>query len=164
MSTVAIVIFVIALVWLYFTRIHGHLSDAAADRQKIKQEGMDFLEANKTKEGVVTTDSGLQYQVIEQGSGTVHPTAKSQVKVHYKGTFINGDMFDSSFKRGKPAVFPLNQVIKGWTEGVQLMVEGEVRRFFIPPYLAYGNRWQGNIPPGSTLVFDVELIEIKADS
>jgi peptidylprolyl isomerase len=162
--TVVIVIFVIALVLLYFTKIRPQLSEASADRAKIKQTGIDFLEANKQKEDVVTLDSGMQYQVIQQGTGSSHPTAKSRVKVHYKGTFINGETFDSSFKRGRPAVFPLNQVIKGWTEGVQLMVEGEIRRFFIPPSLAYGNRWQGSIPPGSTLIFDVELIEILQDS
>lgn len=161
MSTAAIIIIVIVLVFIYFTKIHGRITEVAQDRATTKQEGLDFLAANKSKEGVVTLESGMQYQVIQQGTGTVHPTAKSQVKVHYNGTFINGEMFDSSFKRGKPVVFSLNKVVKGWTEGVQLMVEGELTRFFIPPHLAYGNRWQGNIPPGSTLVFDVELIEIK---
>jgi peptidylprolyl isomerase len=126
-----------------------------------KQDGQEFLALNKFKEGVDVTGSGLQSTVLEAGIGSVHPGVTDQVRVHYEGRFVDGRVFDSSLKRGRPVKFGLNQVIKGWTEGVQLMVVGEKRRFFIPAKLAYGNRWVGNIPPGSTLVFDVELIEIK---
>lgn len=127
-----------------------------------RQEGIDFLAINRFKDGVEVTASGLQYTVLEAGLGTVHPNVKDVVKVHYEGTFVDGKVFDSSIKRGRPAKFGLNNVIKGWSEGLQLMVVGEKRRFFIPAKLGYGNRWVGNIPPGSTLVFDVELLAIKA--
>ncbi|WP_409440406.1 FKBP-type peptidyl-prolyl cis-trans isomerase [Psychromonas sp. GE-S-Ul-11] len=125
------------------------------------QKGQGFLAENATKEGVVSTDSGLQYLVLEKGEGTEHPTAKSKVKVHYHGTLIDGTVFDSSVERGEPISFGLNQVIPGWTEGVQLMVEGDKFRFFIPSRLAYGNRSAGKIPAGSLLIFDVELLKIN---
>jgi len=126
-----------------------------------KQEGIDFLALNRFKEGVEVTESGLQYTVLREGTGNTHPKAKDEVKVNYEGTFIDGRIFDSSIKRGKPAKFGLNKVIKGWTEGLQLMVVGEKVRFFVPARLGYGNRWTGSIPPGSTLIFDVELLDIS---
>ena len=127
---------------------------------KAKEEGARFLAENAKKEGVVTLPSGLQYQVLREGNGK-KPKATDQVRCHYEGTLINGTVFDSSYKRGEPAVFGLNQVIKGWTEGVQLMQEGAKYRFFIPYNLAYGERGAGQqIPPFAALIFDVELIEV----
>ena len=125
------------------------------------QQGVVFLADNATKEGVQKTDSGLQYKVLNKGEGTEHPTATSNVKVHYHGTLIGGTVFDSSVERGEPISFGLNQVIAGWTEGVQLMVEGDKFRFFIPSNLAYGNRGAGKIPAGSLLIFDVELLKVN---
>lgn len=124
-----------------------------------QQAGETFLAKNKLKDDVKVTDSGLQYQVLKSGDGDTHPTATSKVKVHYHGTLIDGTVFDSSVDRGEPIEFGLNQVIKGWTEGVQLMVIGEKTRFYIPAELAYGNGSAGIITPGSTLIFDVELLE-----
>lgn len=125
------------------------------------EQGEKFLAENGKKEGVVTLPSGLQYQVLKEGNGC-KPKATDQVKCHYEGTLIDGTMFDSSIKRGEPATFPLNQVIAGWTEGLQLMQEGAKYRFFIPYNLGYGERGAGaSIPPYSTLIFDVELIEVK---
>jgi FKBP-type peptidyl-prolyl cis-trans isomerase FklB len=120
--------------------------------------GQDFLEANKKKPGVVALPSGLQYEVLVEGSGP-KPKAINKVTCHYHGTLIDGTVFDSSVRRGQPATFPLNGVIKGWTEGVQLMPTGSKWRFFIPPDLAYGDRQvSAQIKPNSTLIFDVELI------
>ncbi len=110
---------------------------------------------------MITTESGLQYEVLSKGNGTEHPTATSKVKVHYHGTLINGNVFDSSVERGEPIAFGLNQVIKGWTEGVQHMVEGDKFRFYIPSSLAYGKSGTGPIPPSATLIFEVELLEIQ---
>jgi peptidylprolyl isomerase len=126
------------------------------------ETGAEFLAENKSKEGVVETESGLQYLKLEAGSGTEHPTAKSKVLAHYHGTLIDGTVFDSSVDRGQPLDFGLNQVIRGWTEGLQLMVEGEKVRLFIPSKLAYGKRAAGSIPGGSVLIFDVELIAINS--
>ena len=127
---------------------------------KAKEEGARFLAENAKKEGVVTLPSGLQYQVLREGNGK-KPKATDQVRCHYEGTLSNGTVFDSSYKRGEPAVFGLNQVISGWTEGVQLMQEGAKYRFFIPYNLAYGERGAGQqIPPFAALIFDVELIEV----
>jgi FKBP-type peptidyl-prolyl cis-trans isomerase len=113
-------------------------------------------------DGVKTTASGLKYEVMKSGSGTVHPKATDTVTVHYHGTLQNGKVFDSSVQRGTPASFPLNRVIKGWTEGVQLMKVGDKFKFTIPAELAYGaNSPSPDIPPNSTLVFEVELLEIK---
>ncbi|MFK7935078.1 MAG: FKBP-type peptidyl-prolyl cis-trans isomerase [Saprospiraceae bacterium] len=124
-------------------------------------KGVQFLADNKTKEGVQVTESGLQYKVITEGTGNM-PKVSDEVTVHYEGTLIDGTVFDSSYKRGQPTSFPLNGVIKGWTEGLQLMKEGAKYRFYIPSELAYGARGAGGqIGPNSTLVFDVELIEIK---
>lgn len=120
-----------------------------------------FLKENGAKEGVVTTESGLQYKVITQGEGP-KPKAEDTVKVHYKGTLIDGTEFDSSYTRNEPAVFPLNQVIPGWTEAVQLMNVGSKFQVFLPPNLAYGDRGAPPvIEPGSMLVFDVELLGIE---
>ena len=132
-------------------------ADKAAENLKA---GQDFLEANKTREGVVALPSGLQYQVLKEGTGD-KPSATDTVKCHYHGTLIDGTVFDSSVQRGQPAKFPLNMVIKGWTEGVQLMSEGSKWRFFIPADLGYGDRQvSAQIGPNSTLIFDVELLEI----
>ncbi|WNJ20833.1 FKBP-type peptidyl-prolyl cis-trans isomerase [Pontibacter sp. G13] len=129
--------------------------------QKARAEGEVFLEENGQKEGVVTTPSGLQYLVLQEGAGE-HPTAASTVKVHYEGKLLNGEIFDSSIKRGEPIEFPLGGVIPGWTEGVQLMTPGAKYRFFIPYNLAYGERGAPpSIGPYETLIFDVELLEIK---
>lgn len=125
--------------------------------------GEQFLEKNKADEGVQATSSGLQYKVLQKGTGDTNPTASDRVKVHYHGTLIDGTVFDSSVERGEPITFGLDQVIPGWTEGLQLMVQGEKTRFFIPYHLAYGNRATGKIKPGSTLIFDVELLGINAD-
>ncbi len=123
--------------------------------------GQDFLEANKNKPGIMALPSGLQYEVITEGSGP-KPTANNKVTCHYHGTLIDGTIFDSSVQRGQPATFPLNMVIKGWTEGVQLMPQGSKWRFFIPPNLAYGERQTGShIGPNSTLIFEVELLGIS---
>ncbi|GGF62729.1 FKBP-type peptidyl-prolyl cis-trans isomerase [Alteromonas lipolytica] len=123
------------------------------------EKGAAFLAENGAKEGVVTTESGLQYEIIAEGEGS-SPVATDTVKVHYKGTLLDGTEFDSSYSRGEPAVFPLNRVIPGWTEGVQTMKEGGKTRFFIPAELAYGERSTGNITPNSTLIFEVELLEV----
>ena len=124
-----------------------------------KAQGEEFLAANKLREGVITTESGLQYEVIKEGKGP-KPTADSKVKVHYHGTLIDGTVFDSSVDRGEPIEFSLNQVIKGWTEGVQLMPVGSKYKFYIPQDLGYGSRAAGQIPPYSTLIFEVELLGI----
>ncbi len=125
------------------------------------EAGQRFLETNKLKPGVVSLPSGLQYEVITDGNG-IKPLAKNRVTCHYHGTLIDGTVFDSSVKRGQPATFPLNMVIKGWTEGLQLMSVGSKWRFFIPPQLAYGDRQTGSdIGPNSTLVFEVELMDVS---
>lgn len=126
---------------------------------KSKKEGEDFLAANKSKEGVKSTTSGLQYKVIKEGKGP-KPKSTDVVKVHYRGTLLDGTEFDSSYKRGEPVEFPLDQVIKGWTEGLQLMTVGSKYQLFIPAALAYGEPGNRGIPPNSTLQFEVELLEI----
>jgi len=136
-----------------------------ANVKNVSQEnikvGKEYLDFNKTQEGVSETGSGLQYQILSKGEGEVHPTRTSKVKVHYHGTLIDGTVFDSSVDRGQPISFGLNQVISGWTEGVQLMVEGDKMRFVIPSHLAYGNRNAGKITAGSTLIFEVELLAVE---
>jgi len=123
-------------------------------------EGKVFLEQNGKKDGVITTKSGLQYEVLTEGTGK-QPKATDKVRCHYAGQLLDGTEFDSSYKRGEPADFGLNQVIPGWTEGVQLMKEGAKYRFYIPYLLGYGERGAGqSIPPYSTLIFDVELIKV----
>ncbi|MFB2728608.1 MULTISPECIES: FKBP-type peptidyl-prolyl cis-trans isomerase [Shewanella] len=156
MKMLLAVVVIAGVIFYFFTSMNN---------QKAAQEnirlGNEFLAQNKTQEGVKTTASGLQYQVLQQGTGTVHPKASDTVTVHYHGTLIDGTVFDSSVERGEPIAFPLNRVIKGWTEGVQLMVEGDKYRFFIPSELAYGNRSTGKIGGGSVLIFDVELLKIN---
>ncbi len=125
-----------------------------------REAGEKFLAENAKKEGVTVLPSGLQYSVITEGKGR-KPAATDSVKCHYEGTLIDGTVFDSSYRRGEPATFPLNGVIAGWTEGVQLMAEGAKFRFFIPFNLAYGSRGAGqSIPPYAALIFDVELLEV----
>lgn len=134
---------------------------AAEIGKKAKEEGEKYLAENAKKEGVVTLPSGLQYLVIKEGNGK-RPKATDKVKCHYEGMLVDGTLFDSSVQRGEPATFPLNQVIAGWTEGLQLMTEGSKYRFFIPYTLGYGERGAGaSIPPFAALVFDVELIEVQ---
>jgi FKBP-type peptidyl-prolyl cis-trans isomerase FklB len=135
---------------------------AAQEGEANKKEGEAFLAANKTKEGVVTLPSGLQYKILTPGTGP-KPTASDSVVCNYKGTLINGSEFDSSYKRGEPATFPVTGVIKGWTEALQLMPVGSKWQLFIPPDLAYGPRGTpgGPIGPNATLIFEVELISIK---
>jgi FKBP-type peptidyl-prolyl cis-trans isomerase FklB len=134
--------------------------DAKVLAEKNKKAEDEFLEANKKKEGVVTTASGLQYKILVKGTGA-SPKDTSTVKVHYRGTLLNGKEFDSSYKRNEPAEFPVNQVIKGWTEALQLMHVGDKWELFIPSNLAYGDQGAGNIiEPGSTLIFEVELLDI----
>lgn len=136
-------------------------AEAAEKYKGAKSEGEKYLSENARKEGVVTLPSGLQYQVLKEGNGK-SPKATDKVVCHYEGMLIDGTMFDSSVQRGEPATFPLNGVIAGWTEGLQLMKEGAKYRFFIPYQLGYGERGAGaSIPPFATLVFDVELIEVK---
>lgn len=125
-----------------------------------KEQGEKFLEENKLREGVIVTESGLQYEVLKMGKGK-KPAATDKVKVHYHGTLIDGTVFDSSVERGEPIVFGLNQVIAGWTEGVQLMPVGSKFKFYIPQNLGYGERAAGSIPPYSTLIFEVELLGIE---
>lgn len=127
---------------------------------KAREEGALFMRANREKEGVIETASGLQYKIVTETTGE-KPKATDSVKVHYHGCLINGDVFDSSVERGEPISFPLNQVIPGWTEGVQLMNIGSKYTFFIPADLAYGDSPVGTIPGGSTLIFDVELLGIN---
>ena len=127
-----------------------------------KTEGEAFLAANKTKEGVITTPSGLQYKILKAGTGP-KPTAADTVVCNYRGTLLNGTEFDSSYKRGQPLTFPVNGVIKGWTEALQLMPVGSKWQLFIPAQLAYGERGAGaDIGPNATLIFEVELVSIQA--
>lgn len=132
-------------------------ANAAAEGNLVK--GTAFLAENKNKEGVIETASGLQYKVITLGTGA-KPLATDKVKVHYKGTLLDGTEFDSSYKRGTPIEFPLSGVIKGWTEGVQLMPVGSKYEFYIPADLAYGQRAPESIGPNQTLIFEVELLDI----
>jgi FKBP-type peptidyl-prolyl cis-trans isomerase FklB len=142
------------------------ISDKLQQMKKEKSEanlkaGQEFLAANAKKPGVVTLPSGLQYEIITEASGP-KPSATSKVTCHYHGTLIDGTIFDSSVRRGQPATFPLNMVIKGWTEGLQLMPQGSKWRFFIPPQLGYGDRQvSAQIAPNSTLIFEVELLGIS---
>jgi FKBP-type peptidyl-prolyl cis-trans isomerase FklB len=138
---------------------------AKADKKRQEEadknlaEGKAFLEANAAKEGVKVLPSGLQYKVIKEGTGET-PTATDRVKVNYKGTLINGTEFDSSYKHGQPATFPVNGVIKGWSEALQLMKQGSKWELYIPPNLAYGEGGNASIPPNSVLIFEVELLEV----
>lgn len=124
-----------------------------------QEEGIKFLEENGKRPEVTSTGSGLQYEILQEGNGPKPSGPAAGVTVHYEGKFLNGTVFDSSYKRNQPASFRLNQVISGWTEGVQLMPQGAKYRFFIPSDLAYGSRGAGSIPPNATLIFDVELLQ-----
>lgn len=157
MANTFVVILFLVLVVFFSWRTVSNKKLAEENRQR----GIAFLAENKSAEGVVTTDSGLQYKVLEAGTGDQHPGATDTVKVHYHGTLLDGQVFDSSVDRGEPISFALNQVILGWTEGLQLMVVGEKTRLFIPSELAYGDRAAGKITPGSALIFDVELLGIN---
>lgn len=150
-----------SLVQAFFQEQEEKQRAAATEAGKVaKAAGESFLAENAKKEGVVVLPSGLQYQVLKEGNGK-KPSATDQVKCHYEGTLIDGTIFDSSYQRNEPATFGLNQVIAGWTEGVQLMSEGAKYRFFIPYNLAYGERGAGaQIPPFAALVFDVELLKV----
>ena len=145
----------------YFAKKEEKLNAERAVQGKAhKEAGEKYLAENAKKDGVITLPSGLQYQVLKEGNGK-KPSAKDTVKCHYEGFLIDGTVFDSSVQRGEPATFPLQQVIAGWTEGLQLMQEGAKYRFFIPYRLAYGEGGAGQmIPPFATLIFDVELIEV----
>lgn len=150
------------MVQQFFAEQEALQQAANAEKGKAaKAEGEQFLAENAKKEGVKTTASGLQYKVLRDGNGK-QPKATDQVECHYEGTLIDGTKFDSSYDRGQTATFPLNQVIAGWTEGLQLMHEGAKYRFFIPYQLAYGERGAGaSIPPYAALIFDVELVAVK---
>ena len=145
----------------YFTELEERQQAEAAERGKAaKGEGEAFLNRNKLRPEVTTTPSGLQYEVVKQGTGR-QPKASDTVRCHYEGTLIDGTVFDSSYRRNQPAEFGLRQVIAGWTEGVQLMKEGSIFKFYIPYNLAYGERGAGaDIPPYAALIFTVELIKV----
>lgn len=149
------------LVQNFFAEQEKKQRAAAAEKFKTqKVDGEKYLAENAKKEGVVTLPSGLQYKILKEGNGK-KPKATDKVKCHYEGMLIDGTLFDSSIQRGEPATFPLNGVIAGWTEGLQLMQEGAKYRFFIPYNLGYGEHGAGHsIPPYAALVFDVELIEV----
>ena len=157
MLKIVLTVIVIAVAIFVVMRTSSNKKAAAENIQL----GIDYLASNKLEDGVKTTPSGLQYKVLTPGTGTTHPKQSDKVKVHYHGTLTDGTVFDSSVARGQPISFGLNQVIKGWTEGLQLMVVGEKTRLFIPSDLGYGNRASGPIPAGSTLIFDVELLGIN---
>ena len=149
------------IVQQYFAKQEQKLKADQEEKGRIaKKAGEDFLEANAKKEGVIVLPSGLQYMVLKQGTGK-KPKATDKVRCHYEGFLTDGTLFDSSLSRGEPAVFGLQQVIAGWTEGLQLMAEGSKYRFFIPYLLGYGASGAGqSIPPYSTLIFDVELLNV----
>ena len=145
----------------YFSQLQDQLNaEKAVKSKQALAEGKAFLEQNAKKEGVVVTNSGLQYEVLKEGTGK-RPKATDTVRCHYEGRLLDGSVFDSSYRRNQPADFGLSQVITGWTEGVQLMAEGAKYRFYIPYMLTYGEGGAGEmIPPFSTLIFDVELIKV----
>lgn len=157
MSTVIFIVFIAVVLFFGKRRIDQKKQQA----QEALVQGQAFLEKNQNEEDVMTTESGLQYKVLEKGEHSDHPSATSKVKVHYHGALINGQVFDSSVDRGNPISFGLNQVIPGWTEGLQLMSVGDKFRLFIPANLAYGSGGAGKIPGNSALIFDVELLGIE---
>ncbi|MFN2362129.1 MAG: FKBP-type peptidyl-prolyl cis-trans isomerase [Marinobacter sp.] len=147
----------------YQTQLQEQESAQTEDlASKNSEAGEEFLAENADRDGVETTDSGLQYEILEEGDGD-KPTAEDRVRVHYTGELISGEVFDSSRERGEPVTFGLNQVIPGWTEGLQLMAEGSRARLYIPAELAYGSGGNQGIGPNETLVFDVELLEINPE-
>ncbi len=155
--TVVVVVIVVGIVIVNSPR-SSERSVAAAMRNL--KEGKEFLAENKTKKGVVELPSGLQYLVLKEGKGRT-PHLDEVVEVHYRGTFINGKVFDSSLDRDRPFVTPLNRVIRGWTQALQLMNEGSKWRIFVPPDLAYGTSGNGSIAPNETLIFEIELLKIR---
>ena len=157
MTKIIMLIIVLGLIVSFFVRKNNNREVAKVNAELAAK----FLADNKQAEGVIETASGLQYQVLRAGEGDVHPKTSSKVKVHYHGTLLDGTIFDSSVERNQPISFGLKQVIKGWTEGLQLMTVGEKTRLFIPAELGYGNSAAGKIPPGSLLIFDVELLAIE---
>jgi FKBP-type peptidyl-prolyl cis-trans isomerase len=140
--------------------VESRQAAALAEASGNLDAGLKFLEDNSQRDGVVTLPSGLQYEVLNAGEGT-SPVAEDTVTTHYEGRLIDGTVFDSSYERGEPATFPLNRVIPGWTEGLQLMAPGAKYRLYVPSELAYGDRPAGTIPPNSTLIFDVELLQVE---
>lgn len=160
MSTTNVILVIVIVILIALFSRNSQKNKAAAAENRIK--AAEFLAENGKKEGVSTTASGLQYEVITQGDGDKTPTATSKVKVHYHGTLADDTVFDSSVERNSPISFGLNQVIPGWTEGVQLMTEGSKYKFYISPDLGYGDRAAGKIPAGSLLIFEVELLKIES--
>ncbi len=152
---------IVAIIAIVLTGITMFSIANATSPEENRAASEAFLKENGSKDNIVTTKSGLQYEVLSQGGGK-SPVATDNVTVHYKGTTIDGSVFDSSYDRGSPATFPLNRVISGWTEGLQLMKEGAKYRFFIPSNLAYGERGAGRlIGPNAALIFEVELIKVQ---
>ena len=146
--------------WCRFAAVFAFLTAVVATNE----EGTKWLAEKAKEDGVVKLESGLMYKVLKAGDGEFHPTKDSPCDCHYAGTLINGEEFDSSYKRGKPTTFAPKQVIKGWTEAMQLMVEGDKWEMYIPSELAYGDRGAGGkIPGGAALVFQMEIIKIKGD-
>jgi peptidylprolyl isomerase len=152
-----VLVIVVALAIFFFTK-NSNDKKLALENTAIANE---FLATNKSLENVVETASGLQYQILEKGEGTEHPSATSKVTVHYHGTLLDGSVFESTVEGGNPISFGLNQVISGWTEGVQLMVVGDKFKFFIPANLAYGNTTSGKIKAGSLIMFEITLLNIQ---
>ncbi|MBU2863796.1 FKBP-type peptidyl-prolyl cis-trans isomerase [Reinekea marina] len=157
MSKIILVVIIIVALLVLIKRNANNSQLAEAN----KQAGLEHLSENAKNVNVVTTESGLQIEVLEKGNGTEHPKASDRVKVHYHGTLTDGTVFDSSVERGQPISFGLNQVIKGWTEGLQTMVVGDKVKLTIPSELGYGNQAAGKIPPGAVLIFEVELLGIN---
>ena len=160
MSTTQIILLVVIIVIGGFIYKNKQQQKEVDGLNRIKAQ--EFLAENAKKAGIHETSSGLQYEVLVEGEGEVHPSATSKVNVHYHGTMLDGSVFDSSVERNSPISFGLNQVISGWTEGVQLMKAGDKFRFFIHPNLGYGDQAAGKIEPGSLLIFEVELLKIES--
>ncbi|MFT5646902.1 MAG: FKBP-type peptidyl-prolyl cis-trans isomerase [Aureispira sp.] len=155
---IGVVIILIVVIGVWVSNSSQRQKEAAA---KALADGQQFLKENTQREGIVTTASGLQYEILQEGEGD-KPTLSSKVTTHYHGTLVDGTVFDSSVERGEPSSFGVNQVIKGWQEGIPLMSAGAKYRFYIPQELAYGMRSpSSSIPPGSTLIFEVELLSFK---
>ena len=156
MKFVILGILALVVAFVYYKSVESKKISAAN-----MEIGQQFLLDNKAQAQITETPSGLQYEVLVKGNGTVNPTASDTVRVHYHGTLLDGTVFDSSVDRGTPISFALRQVIAGWIEGVQLMTVGDKFRFYIPAELAYGRNAAGKIPPGSTLIFDIELLAVE---